>query len=83
MQIVRDCRHSTEQIHDKFAQGSFATSASYQEDGQLKLVIQDDSMDTTGPAKSSCDLIKEVCVEDEKQYARSWDRNHNNDTLIW
>lgn len=47
------------------------TSASYQEDGQLKLVIQDDSMDTAGPAKSSCDLIKEVCMEDEKQDARS------------
>ncbi len=81
-QCKRDCRHSTEQRNNTFEQGSIETSVFYQEDGQLKLIIQDDSMDTTGPAESSCDLSKEVCMEDKKQGARSWDRKHNNGTLI-
>lgn len=39
---------------------------SYQKDRQLKLVIQNNSVDTTGPTQSSCDLIKKVCMEDKK-----------------
>lgn len=46
----------------------------YQEDGQLELVVEHHGVNTAGPREPGCYFTQEIGVKDEEEDARAWSR---------
>lgn len=62
-------RQTDEEFVDAWNRAEGVDEVTVQENGQLKLVVENDGMNAAGSAEPGRDLIQEVGVKDEEQNA--------------